>query len=64
MTWNIPNILTVLRLLAAPGVAVMFLYFQRPWADWFALSLFIGFVGGLLPAIRAARMQVTSALRG
>nr|MBP6596625.1 ABC transporter permease [Arenimonas sp.] len=28
------------------------------------LSLFIGFVGGLLPAIRAARMQVTSALRG
>jgi len=29
-----------------------------------ALSLFIGFVGGLLPAIRAARMQVTSALRG
>ena len=42
MTWNIPNILTVLRLLAAPGVAVMFLYFQRPWADWFALSLFVG----------------------
>jgi putative ABC transport system permease protein len=28
------------------------------------LALFIGFVGGLLPAIRAARMQVTSALRG
>jgi putative ABC transport system permease protein len=28
------------------------------------LSLFIGFVGGLLPAIRAARMQVTAALRG
>ena len=42
MTWNIPNILTVLRLLAAPGVAVMFLYFHRPWADWFALSLFVG----------------------
>jgi len=42
VTWNIPNILTVLRLLAAPGVAVMFLYFQRPWADWFALTLFIG----------------------
>jgi len=30
-----------LRLLAAPGVAVMFLYFNRPWADWFALILFI-----------------------
>lgn len=42
MTWNIPNALTVLRLLAAPGVAVMFLYFHRPWADWFALALFVG----------------------
>lgn len=42
MIWNIPNILTVLRLLAAPGVAVMFLYFTRPWADWFALTLFVG----------------------
>ncbi|MFA7433882.1 MAG: CDP-diacylglycerol--glycerol-3-phosphate 3-phosphatidyltransferase [Gemmobacter sp.] len=42
MRWNIPNILTTLRLLAAPGVAVMFLYFNRPWADWFALALFIG----------------------
>ncbi|HSF64451.1 MAG TPA: CDP-diacylglycerol--glycerol-3-phosphate 3-phosphatidyltransferase [Paracoccaceae bacterium] len=41
MKWNIPNALTVLRLLAAPGVAVMFLYFHRPWADWFALALFI-----------------------
>jgi CDP-diacylglycerol--glycerol-3-phosphate 3-phosphatidyltransferase len=41
MTWTIPNILTVLRLLAAPGVAVMFLYFHRPWADWFALTLFV-----------------------
>lgn len=41
MTWNLPNILTVIRLLAAPGVAVMFLYFHRPWADWLALSLFV-----------------------
>ena len=41
MTLNIPNILTLLRLLAAPGVAVMFLYFNRHWADWFALILFI-----------------------
>ncbi len=38
---TIPNTLTVLRLLAAPGVAVMFLYFTRPWADWFALVLFV-----------------------
>ena len=42
MTWNLPNVLTVLRLLAAPGVVIMFLYFTRPWADWFALVLFIG----------------------
>lgn len=41
MRWTIPNILTTLRLLAAPGVAVMFLYFNRPWADWLALALFI-----------------------
>ena len=41
MRWNVPNILTVLRLLAAPGVAVMFLYYARPWADWFALFLFV-----------------------
>jgi len=41
MKWTLPNILTVLRLLAAPGVALMFLYFDRPYADWFALILFI-----------------------
>ena len=40
MTMNVPNVLTLLRLLAAPGVAIMFLYFTRPWADWFALLLF------------------------
>ncbi len=42
MFWTVPNILTTLRLLAAPGVAVMFLYFHRPWADWLALTLFLG----------------------
>lgn len=41
MRWTLPNILTVLRLAAAPGVAIMFLYFTRPWADWFALVLFV-----------------------
>ena len=41
MKWNLPNILTLLRLVAAPGVAVMFLYFTRPYADWFALILFV-----------------------
>ncbi len=42
MTFTIPNVLTLLRLLAAPGVGVMFLYFARPWADWFAFFLFVG----------------------
>jgi putative ABC transport system permease protein len=28
-----------------------------------AIAMFIGFIGGLLPAVRAARMQVTTALR-
>lgn len=41
MIWNIPNILTVLRLLAAPGLVVMFLFFTRPWADMLALALFV-----------------------
>ncbi|MFT4620583.1 MAG: cardiolipin synthase [Sulfitobacter sp.] len=41
MMFNLPNILTILRLLAAPGVAVMFLYFDRPWADIYALVLFV-----------------------
>lgn len=41
MRWTLPNILTVMRLIAAPGVAIMFLYFHRPWADWFALTLFV-----------------------
>ena len=41
MTMTLPNFLTILRLIAAPGVAVMFLYFARPWADWYALILFV-----------------------
>jgi len=41
MNMTVPNILTVLRLAAAPGVALMFLYFARPAADWFALVLFV-----------------------
>ncbi len=41
MKLNLPNILTIVRLAAAPMVAVMFLYFTRPYADWFALVLFV-----------------------
>ena len=41
MRWTIPNILTVFRLLAAPGVALAFVVFDRPFADWVALALFV-----------------------
>lgn len=41
MRWTIPNILTVMRLLAAPGVALAFVVFERPAADWVAIGLFI-----------------------
>lgn len=40
MKWTVPNILTTLRLLAAPGIALMFLLLPRPTADWAALVLF------------------------
>jgi len=42
MHLNLPNILTILRLFAAPLVAILFLYFARPLADWIALVLFVG----------------------
>ena len=41
MSWTVPNILTVLRLLAAPCVALAFVVFDRPAADWVAAVLFV-----------------------
>lgn len=41
MRWNLPNTLTVLRLIAAPGVALAFVIFTRPTADVVALILFV-----------------------
>lgn len=41
MTWTIPNILTALRLLAAPLIAIVFLAFARPYADVLAVVLFV-----------------------
>lgn len=41
MRWTVPNILTVMRLAAAPGVALAFAIFPRPYADWVAFGLFI-----------------------
>lgn len=42
MTWNIPNILTVFRLIAAPAVLIALAFLARPYGDWVALCLFIG----------------------
>lgn len=42
MRWTIPNTLTVGRLLAAPLVALAFVLFPSPYADWVALALFTG----------------------
>lgn len=42
MRWTIPNILTIIRVLAAPLIAVVFLALPRPMADWAALILFVG----------------------
>ena len=41
MRWTLPNILTIARLLAAPGVLLVFLLFPRPVADLVALILFV-----------------------
>ncbi|MCA8868191.1 MAG: CDP-diacylglycerol--glycerol-3-phosphate 3-phosphatidyltransferase [Rhodobacteraceae bacterium] len=41
MRWNLPNILTVLRLLAAPALVAVYEIFPRPWSDWLALVLFL-----------------------
>lgn len=38
---NIPNILTVFRLIAAPAVGMVYVFFSSPYADWIALMLFI-----------------------
>ncbi|SLN66943.1 CDP-diacylglycerol--glycerol-3-phosphate 3-phosphatidyltransferase [Aquimixticola soesokkakensis] len=40
MTWNLPNILTVLRLIAAPLVALVFFILPAEAAAWAAVILF------------------------
>jgi CDP-diacylglycerol--glycerol-3-phosphate 3-phosphatidyltransferase len=42
MHMTVPNILTLFRLLAAPGVVVAFVLLPRPFADWLAFALFVG----------------------
>jgi CDP-diacylglycerol---glycerol-3-phosphate 3-phosphatidyltransferase len=40
MHWNIPNILTIVRLAAAPLIVVLYLSLPRPVSDWAVLILF------------------------
>ena len=42
MNWTIPNLLSVIRVLAAPCVAISFVVFERPEADRIAVLIFIG----------------------
>ena len=42
MIWTIPNILTIGRLIAAPCVALVFVFVERPMADWLAFWIFAG----------------------
>ena len=53
MVLNLPNMLTLLRRLAAPGSVVARLALPRPYADWGAVVLFLGasltdYIDGLL----------------
>ncbi len=42
MNWTIPNLLSVIRVLAAPCVAISFVIFERPEADQIAVLIFVG----------------------
>lgn len=42
MVWTLPNILTFLRLLAAPALVFVFALLPRPAADWLGLTIFVG----------------------
>ncbi len=41
MNWTIPNLLSILRVLAAPFVAIVFAIFDRPDADRIAVAIFV-----------------------
>ncbi len=42
MNWTIPNLLSVIRVVAAPCVAISFVVFERPEADRIAILVFVG----------------------
>jgi CDP-diacylglycerol--glycerol-3-phosphate 3-phosphatidyltransferase len=56
MNWTIPNLLSIIRVLAAPCVAIAFVMFERPEADRIAILIFVGaaatdYLDGLLARI-------------
>lgn len=42
MRWTLPNILSVLRLFAAPLFPAVYFLWDSPLADWIALAIFVG----------------------
>ena len=62
MAWNLPNILTWLRIIAVPLVVVLF-YLPHKWADAFAAILFAAAsITDSLDGYLARRMGLTSRL--
>jgi CDP-diacylglycerol--glycerol-3-phosphate 3-phosphatidyltransferase len=62
MAWNLPNILTWLRIIAVPLVVVLF-YMPTIWADAFAAILFaVASITDSLDGYLARRMGLTSRL--
>ena len=41
MQWNLPNTLTILRLLAAPALVAVYEVFAHPLSDWLGMGLFV-----------------------
>jgi CDP-diacylglycerol--glycerol-3-phosphate 3-phosphatidyltransferase len=41
MNWTIPNLLSIIRVLAAPCVAISFAVFEHPLADQVAILIFV-----------------------
>ena len=62
MKWTLPNILTLLRLAAAPSVPIIILYFQQPLSYLIALAIFI--LAGMLPSVFTRQRNPISMVAG
>ncbi|MEX0970500.1 MAG: CDP-diacylglycerol--glycerol-3-phosphate 3-phosphatidyltransferase [Paracoccaceae bacterium] len=62
MHTQIPNLLTLLRLIAAPMVGLIYVLLPSPLADWIALCLFVGAaMTDYLDGVLARRWNVVTA---